>query len=271
MAKNDSTNVEREVFDLSKRVFTLAVVFVVGLMGFWGFRIYEIWQSTAGNYPHELTVEGTGSAFVVPDVAKIILGVTTEGETSEEVVVENSDKMEAVMAVLDELEIKKEKIKTTGYYLNPKYGWTDDKGSYQDGYELRQTLEVKLEDFEKVNQVISGATSVGANMVGSVSFEVDDMEAVKAQAREEAISVAKEKADQIAEASGLNLGELLNYYEYSSGYYDYGKGGGMMMAEPSMMETSRDGLEEVVEVSSVAIEPGEEEVTLNVSLTYRIK
>jgi uncharacterized protein len=270
MAKKTTPEIETEIeiFDLSKRVFSLVIVFVVGLFAFWGFRMYEIWQNVEGHYPHELTVEGTGSAFVVPDVAKIILGVTTEGETSEAVVSENAEKMEAVMIALDELEIEKAKIKTTGYYLNPRYKWTEENGSYQDGYELRQTLEVKLEDFEKVNQVISQTTSVGANMVGSVSFEVDDVESVKSEAREEAIAVAKEKAEQISEASGLKLGKLVNYYEYSSSYYDYGKGG-YAMAESRAY--AADEYSDSLTVSSVDIEPGEEEVTLTVTLTYRIK
>ena len=261
----DKVEVEREVFDLSKRVFMLVAVFVVGLFAFWGFRIYEIWQAVEGEYPHELTVEGTGSAYVVPDVAKISIGVTTEGETSGDVVTENAEKMDAVMAVLENLEIEKKDIKTTGYYLNPKYNWSERDGSYQDGYELRQTLEVKLADFEKVNQVLSQSTAVGANVVGSVSFEVDDLEAVKAEAREEAIQVAKNKADQIAEISGLDLGKLLNYYEYSNNYYDYGKGGGGM----AISESSVFAIDE--ELPSISIEPGEQEVTLNVSLTYKIK
>ena len=166
------------------------------------------------------------------------------------------------MDLLEELGIEKEKIKTVGYYLNPKYNWDKNHGSYQDGYRLEQTLEVKLDDFEKASEVISQATAVGVNVVGSLSFEVDDLEAVKAEAREEAIQVAKDKADQIAEVSGLNLGKLMNYYEYSDSFY--GKGGGMAVAESRVFEIDEG-------MPSVEIEPGEKEVTLNVTLTYRIK
>jgi len=249
---------DKSFFDVSRRVFNLLLVLGVILGLFWVFRIYEIWNSVSGNYAREITVEAQGNAYVVPDTAVIQLGVTTDGEDSATVVDENTETMNAVLAAIKALGIEESKIKTIDYYLSPKYEY-DDEGNYaENGYTLSQSVEVRLTDFELIGQVISAGSDAGANSIGSVSFELENPETAKAEAREEAVNRAKEKADQIAEASGLNLGKMVNYYEYSSdGYYP--------VYDMSYSEAVGKGGE------APEIAPGEQEVNLTVSLTYQIR
>ncbi len=245
-------------FDISNRVFTILVIFLVGLVGFWSFRAFEIWSTTSGNYPpREISVEGIGKALVTPDVAKITLGVNTQGKNSKDVVKENTKKINDIMKTLTDLGIEKEDIETTSYYLNPNYQYTETKGSVQDGYVLNQSMEITVRDFEKIGDVIAKSTEVGANTIGGANFTVEDMEAAKAQAREEAVKNANKKAQQMADATGLKLGKVTSFYEYET-YPEYGKGGGGGMMAPY----------EAPEAPTV--EPGKQEISLTVSLGYRI-
>lgn len=246
--------------DVSKRVFIMLVVFLVGLLGFWSFRMYEIYNTSNGNYAREISVDAEGKAYVLPDVAEITLGVNTEAKTSDIAIKENTKKMNAVMAALATFTIDKKDIQTTGYYLNPKYNWTQDKGSVQDGYTLDQTILVKVRDFAKVGDILAATTKAGANVVSGINFTNDDLEKAKSEARSIAIAKAKEKAKGIAEEAGLKLGKMVNYYEYLNADGDYGKGG-MMMAEGG----GGGG------VPSPVIEPGQKEVVLSVTLTYKLK
>lgn len=245
---------------VSKSLQTILIVFLAGLFVFWGFRIYEIWQTAEGDYPREISVEATGTAYVVPDTAKVYLGVYTEGETTDSVLEENTEKMNAIMGVLEDLDIDESNIKTTSYSLYPNYQWTEDEGEYLDGYVLDQTVEVKLTEFDVIGDLLADVVEAGANVIGDVSFVVDDTENAKAEARMEAIEKVKEKAEMIEEASGLKLGKVLSYYEYES--YDYGKG---YYAESVSYDSYGYG--------SVApmIEPGEQKVELTVSMSYRVK
>lgn len=243
---------------MPNRLFKLLATLGVVLCLFWLFRIYEIWTNISGGYVREISVEGEGSAYVVPDTAVISLGVNTKGETSAAVVEENTANMNAVLEAIKAQGIAEEDIKTTGYYLSPSYEY-DENGNYTEtGYTLDQTVEVRLTDFEKIGSLISASSTAGANYVGGVEFTVDNPDAAKAEAREEAIARAKDKAEQIAEQSGLKLGDLVSYYEYSysdggkGGYYDYGESMETYAAMPS-------------------IEPGEEEITLTVTLSYQIR
>lgn len=244
-------------WDLSNRVFTLVAVLGVGLTLFFAFRVAQIWRDMTGSYAREISVEGVGEAYSVPDRAVIQLGVTTDAATSEEAVSQNTEKMNAVLEAIKALGVAEEDIQTTGYYLNPKYNWTDE-GQVDDGYTLTQNVEVRLTDFDLVGEVIAQSNKAGANMVGGVEFTVENPETAKQEARMEAVAEAKEKAEQIAEASGLKLGDVVNYYEYS---YSEGKGGYYDFAEATLEE------------SSVApnIEAGQEEVSLTVTLTYQLR
>jgi len=253
----------KEKFDVSNRVFALIAALITGLIIFWGVSIYEMWVSSSGEYPREIAVEGEGTAYVVPDVAKTQIGIYTEGATAQEVTTEGSKKMKAVLEAIKAEGIEEEDIQTTDYYLNPKYEWSQEKGSYQDGFYLDQTIEVKIRDFENVGAVLSATTENGATSTGGVNFVIDDPEVAKEDAREKAIAQAKQKAEQIADAAGLKLGKLLNYYEYDDYYSDdYYPESAMKMDY---------GYEESVELAMPTLEPGEEDVTVNVTLTYRIK
>jgi len=247
---------EKNAYDLSNRVFLLLAVVGAGLVLFWVFRMTEIWTNVSGGYVREISVESEGTAYVVPDLAVVRLAVNTEGETSEDTVTENTVTMNAVMEAIKGLGITEEDIKTTGYYLSPAYEYDEDGNYSENGYTLSQTVEVSLSDFTLIGTLISSASSAGANSVEGVEFTVDNPETAKSEARAEAIAAAKEKAEQIAEQSGLKLGKLVSYYEYA---YDGGKGG-------YAYDTSAEGV-----LNVPVITPGEEEVSLTVTLTYQIR
>lgn len=247
-------------FEVSNRVFTIIIIALAGLVLFWAFRMYEIWNTSHGYYPREISVEATGKAYVVPDVAKVNLGVNTQAPTAEAAVEENNKKMNTIMAEIEKTGVEKKDIKTTNYYLNPKYGYTPERGEYQDGFTLDQTVEVTVRDFEKIGEVLAVATKNGANTINNLNFTVDDPDNAKTQAREEAIAKAKEKAKEIAKQSGLKLGRVINYYEYEDvGVYpEY-------MAMDSYKAEGMGGAPVPPEIV-----PGEKEISLRVTLSYRV-
>lgn len=250
----------KDKIEISDRIFTVIVILLIGIVSFWGFRIYEIWNVSKGNYAREITVEATGKAYVVPDVAKVTLGVKTEAKTAEEAVTQNTQKMNSITAEVKTLGIDEKDIKTTGYYLNPKYIYSEkDKKEIQDGFILEQTVEVTIRDFEKIGKIMTSATKNGANNISGLTFVVDDPESAKSQAREEAIAKAKVKAKQISKDSGLKLGRVINFYEYEDyGYYP------MPMAADSYLAEAQSNM------VTPLITPGEKEVSLRVTLTYRV-
>ena len=125
---------------------------------------------------------------------------------------------------------------------------------------MRQTVSVKVRDFGKAGEILSGVAANGANSVSSLSFTIDDPTEVQANARTKAIVKAKAKARDIAKAGGFSVGRLLSLEEggyappipyYRKVYGMGGEGDAVQIAPP--------------------IEPGSQDVTVTVTLRYEIR
>lgn len=210
-------------------------------------------------------VSAEGKVLAKPDIAQISFGV--QGDTkleAVEAVEEGTAKMNAVITELKGLGIEEKDIKSTQYSLNPIYSYNRDDGKRSlDGYELYQQLTIKVRDLDKIGEAIKVSANAGANQIGGVNFTIDDTDELKAEARQQAITKAKEKAQIIATESGLKLGKLTNVYEndYQEPIYrnDYAYAKEALGMGGSVMEDIPD------------VESGEMEVKLNVTLTYRVK
>lgn len=244
-------------FDLSNRVYGLTAGFIAAIIIF---MIFIGWTVSSGYSQYDqVSVEGDASIQLAPDVAYVNFGIVTEEEESSEALNENNEITNSVLDAIFDLGINEENVRTYNYYLYPSYDWIDDE--YQEtGYEAGQYIEVTVKDFDLIGDLIANTSEAGANRFNGVNFELEEYEAELEAAREEAISEARAKADAIAESSGAKIGKLTSYYEYTDDY-DYGKGGygDVAYSESEML------------VSTPTFQPGEEEITLTVSLTFKLK
>lgn len=249
---------EIKKLEFSNRLFIVFLVLILGILGF--FVASTVFKFRSIDYPREITVSAEGKVFAKPDIALVKLGITTEGWEIKTVVKENTEKMKAVLKEVKNLGIEEKDIQTTRYNLTPRYEWTKEGQRIFKGYVLEQEVRVKIRNFEKIGEIMEKATEKGANLIGDLSFTIDDPEVVREKAREEAIKRAKTKAEKIATQTGIKLKKLINVYEdyaypvpTTEMMKDYGGiGGGGFTAAPE-------------------IQPGEQEVIVRINLVYRIK
>lgn len=205
-----------------------------------------------------ITVSALGEAFAKPDIAQISVSVVKEAKTVLEAQKKHTEIINKVVAYLKDSDIEEKDIRTSAYNIYPRYDYLRDKGQVFRGYEVSQTLDVKIRDLEKVGKILGGVTEMGANQVGGINFVIDDDDAVKAEARKQAIEKAKEKADQIAKDLGISFGRLVSFYESSGDFPIY----------RSLMTEGMGGVEPV---PTPEIPSGENRVAVTVNLTYEIK
>lgn len=221
-------------------------------------------------YPTTISVTGEGEAVAVPDVATFTFSVV---ETSEDVASAQelaTEKSNEVLSYLKEAGIEDKDIKTTNYDVYPKYEWIQPvciseincpRGQNElVGYEVSQTVKIKVRDIERAGDLLSGIGSFNVSRVGSLGFEVDDEDALVAEARSKAISDAKEKAKVLAKELGVKLGDVMGFSEntgYDGPMYRmeeaYGLGGDAMKS------------------SAPQIPAGENSFLRTVYITYEIK
>ncbi|KKP30056.1 MAG: hypothetical protein UR15_C0006G0006 [Parcubacteria group bacterium GW2011_GWA2_31_28] len=221
--------------------------------------------------PATISVIGESELFVTPDIAKISLSVLTEGKTVKEATRENNEKMNNITKFIKSQNIEDKDIKTVNYYVNPRYEYKNnneitifpEKPSIRVlvGYEIMQTVEVKIKNLDNSGAIIEGATSRGANQVGSLQFTFDDETRLKDKARNEAIKNAQEKAEILSTKLNVKLARIINYYDQGQPIYYNQK----FIAS----ETLSDGTGIGVEAPS--IQPGENKITAQITITYEIR
>lgn len=205
-----------------------------------------------------LSVDGTGTAFLVPDIAYLYLGVHTEKLTAAEAVEENNAQTQTVIQALTKAGVDTKDIRTTNFSIWPidKYDPTG-RPTGEKTYAVDNTVYVTVRDLEALGDLLDTVIAAGANTVQSIQFDVADKDAALKDARAEAVKDASTKATELATAAGVELGELrsVNYTSAPSYPVFDGRGGG--------------GAGEAA--STVPIQPGQLTFTVTVNVTYEIK
>ena len=205
-------------------------------------------------------MSGVGKATVTPDIAVINVGVTAQGATIKLAQKELNIKMDAIAKAVKQLNIDTKDVKTANYSINPRYDYQSTTQRIV-GYDANSSLTIKVRNMDKANNVVDAATANGANQVGGISFDVDDRTKIENQARELAVADAKKKAETAAKIAGFSLGRIVNYEEGANGN-----------PRPELMYAKAMtpyGAGDAAVVSP--IEPGSNEITIQVSLSYELR
>lgn len=254
---------ETKKIELSNRLFYLTItVIAIVILSVIGGLVYKF-KTIPGNTPQELSVSGEGKVYVIPDLATIDLSIVNEGNEASDIkaiISKNTNAMNGLITDIKGLGIDEKDIKTIQYSLTPQYNWTEDRGQVFIGYKLTNTILVTIRDFTKIGDVLGKANDRGTNLIGNISFSVEDPEKAQQEARMQAIEKAKQKAEDIAKASGIKLGKLINVQDsYTPRYYD--------SAYKSAVAPSGLG----GSTPSPEIQSGQQEVDSTVILIYRVK
>jgi len=218
------------------------------------------------------SVMGEGKVVAVPDVAQFSFSVITEGdENIADIQQENAQKVNIAIALIKNSGVESKDIKTSSYDMQPRYQYFSCEVSKNSkaipcpppeivGYTINQTISVKIRDIENAGEILSGVIQSGVNSVSELFFTIDDGTEIENKARQEAISNATKKAESVAKAGKFNLGKILSIYEnqpYSYASFEKGMGmGGAMSAEYD---------------EAPSIEPGSQDIKINVNITYEIR
>jgi len=205
-------------------------------------------------------INGTGKVQAVPDVAIISLGIESQEATVAEAQTKAAEAMDEVMKALSDAGIAEKDIQTQYFNIQRVTRWDSSKEQETViGFRVTNMVTAKVRDVEKAGIVIDAVVGAGGDLtrIDSISFTVDDPTEYYAEAREKAVADAQAKAEQLAEAAGVELGTPS--YINESTYIP------TPVYRSAVMEDTIAG--SYVETS---ISPGEMEITLNVQLAYNI-
>ncbi len=168
-----------------------------------------------------ISVSGMGQAGAQPDLAVVTLGVRTEAEEAGEALTQNSVQMQAVIDALKAAGVAARDIQTQVLRLSPQFERPAPRaGQVQGppelvGFVATNVVEVRVRDLDGLGELLDAAVQAGGNQIQGIRFEIEDMSALAALARDAAWEDALAKAEQLTALAGYELGPALTIQESS--------------------------------------------------------
>ena len=210
---------------------------------------------TPADFPPAISVTGEAQISVAPDIAFVDAGVATDAKTAREASEANNNAMTKVFAALKAANIDARDIQTSRLSLQPQYAPNRSGPSPVVGYRASNRVTVRIHDVSKVAGVIDTLVGAGANDIGNVAFEVSQASKLLDEARAQAVTDARRKAEIYARAAGVTLGAPLSISE------------GGDVPQPMFRAKAVGGMP----ASPTPIAQGEETLSISVSVTWAIK
>jgi uncharacterized protein YggE len=197
--------------------------------------------------PRLVTTTGHGDVTAVPDVVTVTAGVQSQAATAAETLTQNSTAMQKVVAALQQA--KGSKLQTQQVSLYPR---TNDAGDVI-GYSAQDSVSAES-SVADAGQLIDAAVGAGANTIDGPTLSISNQDDLYHQALKDALADAKAKATALGEAGSFIVGPVSSITEQSN------------ETPPVMFKAAA-----TPSASSTPIEPGTQDVTADVTVTFEIQ
>ena len=208
-----------------------------------------------------ITVSGSATISVEPDLAILDMGVEAFGKTVSFARSDAAIAMDAIVSSLKSEGVLEKDIQTQRLNISPKYEWEEISIGSQvtnkqvlTGYSVSNYVRVKIRDLDHVGKIVDSASESGGDFVrvNGISFNLEDTYNLMPQLREQAVQNAFMKADEYASAAGLRLGSITSLSEVGSSSPSSAIGN-QMRAMSALIESPISGGELQVSLTVLAV------------------
>jgi uncharacterized protein YggE len=213
-------------------------------------------EGSNGQVTRQVSVNGSGKVMLTPDMATIRIGVQSQSDKAVDALDKNNKQVEAVIKAIKDLKVEDKDVQTSNFSIRPEEQ-RDAQGKLTGLlYVVDNTVIVTVRDLSKLGTLLDTSVRSGANSIYGISFDVTDKSKAIAQARQMAVDDARSQAQELAKATGTELGKVLTI---SVNIVDRGEtpfyGAAMDMAK----------------ASAVPVQAGQMAVNVEVNINYEIK
>ena len=203
-----------------------------------------------------ITVTGTGTVKGTPDTLTVSLSVTSTAASIDTALARANTAQAAVVTSLKGHGVATADLQTSNVSIQPNYS---SKG-LPSGYRVDEGVTAKLHGLSKAGTTLGAAVAAGGNSVrvDGVWVSIDDTDPLKGDARAAAITDARTRAEQYASAAGRHVGAVQRISEVvaSPSQYPYPYATGMATGAAAF------------DAARIAIQPGSQDVTVQVTVVY---
>lgn len=243
-------------------VFVVAVLVIVGSLLLTGAVPASQAAQSVSAVNRTITVVGRGEVKVKPEVANTTVGVEALAPTVDAAMEDAQARMDAVLAALKKLGIADKDIQTSNFSINferTQTGVSEAKPTESTQptgfYRISNMVQITIRDLEQVGAALDAAVKAGANNVWGISFGLDNTDALEEQAREAAVKNARARAENLAELTGVTVGDVIAVSE-------------VIGSVPAVSFSAKEALGMG---GGTAVEPGEVSFTTQIQIIYAIQ
>jgi uncharacterized protein YggE len=200
----------------------------------------------------QVTVIGSGEVQGTPDTLTVSAAMEAIAADVTGALNQTSQRQQAVMDALTGAGIEQKDISTTQVSLQPQY---NSDGTSIASYRASNAIDVKIRDAGRASDILALIVTTGGDntRINSVNYSIADDSALVRDARARAFEDAKDRAQQYAELSGLNLGDVISISEATGS------------EPPPPVPMPRSAMAE-----SVPLAPGEQSVGFSVTVVWEL-
>src|SRR5712692_9283150 len=164
-------------------------------------------RPTIAAQPNTVFVGADGKFEANPDTALLQFNISAQEDSSRAAYDRASKSAEQVRQILRTNGIEPKAAEIGFFSLQPVYDWKTPKRKLV-GYRVNANVSLKLKDFSKIAPIVQRLADSDVTENQSLSYTLEDMDAAKTRAVEDAYRRARESAAAVARAGGRTLGEL---------------------------------------------------------------
>lgn len=210
--------------------------------------------SAAESNTQSRTIIGTATGKIegVPDTLTITLGVESHAGSAQDALAQNADRANKVIMALVATGLAEKDLQTTQLSLSPTY----DKYSRINGYSVSNVVTAKIHDVRGGGKFVDAAVAQAGNdiQVQGITLSIEDTGKLVAAARADAVTRARAQAGQLARAAHVRLGQVEKITE----------------RRPSSFGTFTQSLRADASAAAVPVEPGTQELSVDVTVVFAI-
>jgi uncharacterized protein YggE len=152
-------------------------------------------------------VGADGRFETAPDTALVQFNIAAQEETSKAAYERASRNAEQIRQILRSNGIDPKAAEIGFFSIQPVYDWKTAKRKLV-AYRVNANVSLKLRDFSKIAAILQQLADADITESQSVSYTLQDMDAAKVKAVEDAYRRARANAEAVARSGGRTLGEL---------------------------------------------------------------
>lgn len=162
-----------------------------------------------GFLPNSISVGADGEFESAPDTAVITCSLSAQENTSQEAFNSASRLAEQMRQALRGAGVDPKTAELSRYSLYPVFDYKNPKQKVI-AYRVGTNVTIKLKDFTKIAPVTEALAGLDGITGQNMSYDLEEIDAAKQKAIDNAYARARAYAETLAKASGKQLGALLS-------------------------------------------------------------